>query len=151
MMELTLNLMGRFKFKVSLKGSLKLNPKLKLRGSFKMRLWVRQEVRDRISCNLGMGCKTRRQLHCCWKELRNRRRLRKKDKGNKVTVVVIGGKQWLLWKRLVKKNLGFPGALQCNCRVGRMWLKIREEVVLVLMREDQMKQEVWHMLLCKER
>jgi hypothetical protein len=77
--------------------------------------------------------------------------LRKKDKGNKVSIVVIGGKQWLLWKRLVKKNLGFPGALLCNCRVGRIWLKIREEVVLVLMREDQMKQEVWHMLLCKER
>jgi hypothetical protein len=38
--------------------SLKLN--LKLRGSFKMRLWVRQELRDRISCNLGMGCKRRR-------------------------------------------------------------------------------------------
>jgi hypothetical protein len=134
MMELTLNLMGRFKLKVSLKVSLKLNLKLKLRG-----------------CNLGMGCKTRRQLHCCWKELRNKRRLRKKDKGNKVIVVVIGGKQWLLWKRLVKKNLGFPGALLCNCRVGRMWLKIQDEVVLVLMREDQMKQEVWHMLLCKVR
>jgi hypothetical protein len=134
MMELTLNLMGRFKLKVSLKVSLKLNLKLKLRG-----------------CNLGMGCKTRRQLHCCWKELRNKRRLRKKDKGNKVIVVVIGGKQWLLWKRLVKKNLGFPGALLCNCRVGRMWLKIQDEVVLVLMREDQMKQEVWHMLLCKKR